>query len=194
LSETTRREFLQGALVAGTAITTSRFAPAVEAQIPATGAPSSATPAPVHLSWLGEAPPLTPVGINWGVPWPQGAVTRAAVFSLRAPAGDLPLQTWPLAFWPDGSVKWSGFAAVVAAGLAGPLTLIPGSSPAAGTLRVSNDSKTIVVDTGVLQCSIPLAGSADLVSSMTIEGRPGKRPERPTPAGEICQLSQKSHG
>ena len=28
---------------------------------------------------------------------------------------NLPLQTWPLAYWPDGSMKWSGFATVAGA-------------------------------------------------------------------------------
>ncbi|MGH8016763.1 MAG: hypothetical protein ACREIA_00465, partial [Opitutaceae bacterium] len=35
-------------------------------------------------------------------------------FSLTDSSGqNLPLQTWPLAYWPDGSLKWSGFASIV---------------------------------------------------------------------------------
>lgn len=29
---------------------------------------------------------------------------------------DIPVDTWPLAYWPDGSVKWSGVAGVIHAG------------------------------------------------------------------------------
>jgi len=64
------------------------------------------------------------------------------------------VQSWPLAYWPDGSLKWSGLATVVPAGLAGPVTLSLGASQATGVLKVTNDSKAIVVDTGVLKCSI----------------------------------------
>ncbi len=40
--------------------------------------------------------------------------------------GALPLQAWPLAYWPDGSLKWSGFAAVASAGAdAGPFRVAP---------------------------------------------------------------------
>jgi hypothetical protein len=65
-------------------------------------------------------------GVSFGVPWPQGAVGRGATFSLSAQGKDLPVQSWPLAYWPDGSIKWSGFATVVPAGLAGPVTLSTG--------------------------------------------------------------------
>jgi hypothetical protein len=84
----------------------------------------------------------------------------------------MPAQSWPLAFWPDGSIKWSGFATVVPSGLGGPVNLSTGAAAGAGlgNLKVTNNAKLIVVDTGALQCSIPLAGGANLVESMTIEG------------------------
>ena len=175
LSEITRREFLKDAALAGVAITTSTFAEgelmASSAQARRASQPSTAAPATVKLSWLEDAPPLVPTGISWGVPWAQGAVARASTFSLSTQSGTLPVQTWPLAYWPDGSIKWSGFATVVPAGLAGPVTLSMGSSGVSGVVNVKHDGKSVVVDTGVLQCSIPSAGSSSLVESMTIEGR-----------------------
>jgi len=40
-------------------------------------------------------------------------VARETTFSLTDAQGKaLPVQTWPLAYWPDGSLKWSGLAAV----------------------------------------------------------------------------------
>ena len=38
-------------------------------------------------------------------------------------------------------------------------------------MKVANSGKSIVVDTGVLQCVIPAAGGANLVESMTMQGR-----------------------
>jgi len=29
---------------------------------------------------------------------------------------DIPIDTWTLAYWPDGSVKWGGIAGVIPAG------------------------------------------------------------------------------
>ena len=78
---------------------------------------ASAAPAafaPVEINWLGKTPAPAATGVSWGVPWPKGAVPKAQKFSLATADGKtLPLQTWPLANWPDGSLKWSGFATVV---------------------------------------------------------------------------------
>ena len=50
------------------------------------------------------------VGVSWGVPWARGMVGRTQTFALTANDGKpLPLQAWPLAWWPD-SIKFSGFA------------------------------------------------------------------------------------
>ncbi|MGO9641766.1 MAG: Tat pathway signal sequence domain protein [Candidatus Acidiferrales bacterium] len=174
MSETTRREFLKDATLLGAGITTSALvqgnllAAAVPDQKPVTPAPSD--PSTITLSWLGERPPLVPAGISWGVPWPQGAVGRGSAFSLSAQGTELPVQTWPLAYWPDGSLKWSGFATVVPPGLASPVTLSAGSSAASGALKVTNDGESIVVDTGALKCSIPVSGS-NIINSMSLGGK-----------------------
>ncbi len=129
----------------------------------------------VSLNLLDGKAPALDSGVSFGVPWPQGAVGRDAVFSLSAPGTNLPVQSWPLAYWPDGSLKWSGFATVVPAGLSGPVTLSTGAPAASGALKVTNDGKSVVVDTGALICSIPIAGGGNLVDSMSVEGRAGRR-------------------
>jgi hypothetical protein len=58
------------------------------------------------VKWLTKAPDVAQ-GQNWGIPWPKGKVKRNQVFVLKTSSGKiLPLQTWPLAYWPDGSIKW----------------------------------------------------------------------------------------
>ena len=109
-------------------------------------------------------------GVSFGVPWPQGAVSRGSTFNLSARGKDLPVQSWPLAYWPDGSIKWSGFATVVPAELTGSVTLSTGSTTASGVLSVTNDGKLVVVDTGALKCSIPLHGS-NIINSMSVGGK-----------------------
>lgn len=64
----------------------------------------------VELHWL-DGTPSAPSGATWGVPWPQGTARPRQPFSLTTTSGDpVPVQSWPLAYWPDGSLKWSGHA------------------------------------------------------------------------------------
>ena len=85
---------------------------------------------PVTLHWLGGTAPAASVGVSWGVPWPKGAVQPATPMRLTTASGTrLDVQTWPVAYWPDGSVKWSGHALAAIPGLAGPLTLTPLATP-----------------------------------------------------------------
>src|SRR5450756_2964263 len=83
---------------------------------------------PVDLRLINRESATMPAGISWGVPWPQGAVSRGMGFRLSSQESNLPLQSWPLAYWPDGSVKWTGFATALPGGFQGPVTLSPGSA------------------------------------------------------------------
>jgi len=174
MAETSRREFLKDAALASAAITTSTiegtFGSAL-AQPPASNPAISTASQKVALSWLGEKAPRLHTGVSFGVPWSRGAVARNSVFHLSAEGKDLPIQTWPLAYWPDSSIKWSGFATVLPAGLASPVALSTGSPGVSGALNVKRGDTFVTVDTGALQCSIPLAGGTNFVNSMTVEGR-----------------------
>jgi len=106
-----RRTFLSTSAVAGWGLAAGRASANQES-------PPDRSPQ-VSLAWLGGASPLAETGISWGVPWARGSVRRDQSFTLTGADGKaLPLQSWPLAYWPDGSLKWSGFATVAAAGAA----------------------------------------------------------------------------
>ena len=52
-------------------------------------------------------------GTSWGVPFAKGTVPTNTLFYLTDEAGNtVPSAHWPLAYWPDGSLKWVGIAAV----------------------------------------------------------------------------------
>ena len=135
---------------------------------------STNTPGHASVDWLGGVPPLLETGVSWGVPWPRGQVRKNQTFTITAADGKfLPLQSWPLAYWPDGSLKWSGLATVAVAGAAGPFRVSPASASAEANhtpVKVQQDGNAIGVDTGVLQCRVARSGSA-LIESMTIDGR-----------------------
>ena len=153
-----RRTFLTASAAAGISLATRGFA----------GAQDGA----VSVGWLDGAPPALASGVSWGVPWARGTMRKEQAFTLSAADGKpLPLQTWPLAYWPDGSLKWSGFATVAPANAAGTFRLSPGSAAAVSApVTVKESGSAIDIDTGVLQCRIPRQGFF-LFESMTVDGR-----------------------
>jgi hypothetical protein len=119
----------------------------------------------VNLNWLEDAPDR-PVGVTWGVPWKEGEFTRNAPLSLTNQAGtSLPMQSWPTAYWPDGSVKWSAHAAVIPASEHKSFTIrkkTPSSS--ALNLKVVEKENLIEVDTGIIRCLIAKEGNTIIQS------------------------------
>lgn len=126
----------------------------------------------VTLGWLDGAPPSHPCGVSWGVPWPQGKFQTDTTFSLTAPGGDaVPVQSWPLAFWPDGSLKWTGHAVRAGPEAGESLQLAPGApTPPARPVRVQETAEGFAIDTGALQCRVPRAGEFFL-TSLSVRGR-----------------------
>ncbi|MFG1912260.1 Tat pathway signal sequence domain protein [Kribbella sp. NPDC048928] len=126
--------------------------------------PAAAAEAPeVKLSWL-EGKPTTAAVTTWGTPWPKGAVPANQSFALHATDGsDVPLQSWPTAYWPDGSLKWSAHAIAVDAP-AESYTLGPGTATApAQPVTVTDEKLYVDVNTGVIKARIRKSGT-DLIS------------------------------
>src|SRR6185369_9715287 len=166
-----RRHFLKAStLAAGAGLTLPKMVESVIASTPLTPE-SSTAPGTVSLQLHDGKPLELDSGVSFGVPWPQGSVQRSETFALTSNGQQLPLQSWPLAYWPDGSLKWIGFATVVPAGLSNSLTLSSGRSAVSGSVKVTKNGNDLTIDTGSLKCVIPAAGSVNLIESMTVEGR-----------------------
>ncbi len=150
---------------------TRRAAIGILASTPlAAEAQTTAEPAgAVMVDWLDRAAPARTAGVSFGVPWARGTVQRGQTFSLTANGAALPLESWPLAYWPDGSVKFTGFATVT--GAAGTMRLAPGAAAAEGaTVRVTGTPDAIEVDTGKVRARIARSG-AGVVESLAVEDR-----------------------
>jgi hypothetical protein len=92
----------------------------------------------IAIDWLGGVSPALKQGVSWGVPWPKGAFAPHQKWVLtNADGRQLPLQSWPLAYWPDGSLKWTGFATVTAPQAGGPFKLETGQSSGTKPAAVS---------------------------------------------------------
>lgn len=144
--------------------------------------------APVKLHWLDRSPPPTTQGVAWGVPWPQHAVDKSATFRLTDANGQaLPLQSWTLAYWPDGSIKWTGFATTGTPAEAGMLTLSEGLPEALKTpLKVTQSDEAIEIANGPVVWRLPKRG-ASLVESVSIAGKAVARDGK-----LICMLEDRS--
>ncbi|MBQ9361828.1 MAG: hypothetical protein IJT97_00225 [Bacteroidaceae bacterium] len=70
---------------------------------------------PVVLRWIGNETPIISTPVTFGVPFSQGEV-KTENFTLKTCKGEeIPIDTWQLASWPDGSSKWQAFSAVIPA-------------------------------------------------------------------------------
>lgn len=128
----------------------------------------------VSLGWLDEEAPPVSTGVSWGVPWPSGKIEKDEVFTLIGEDGqNLPLQSWPMAYWPDGSIKWMGFATATDSENDS-FRLIQGQGdpevPDEASVKVRESDTTYEIDTGPLQVRITKWGGA-LIRSMSIDGR-----------------------
>ena len=160
-----------------TLLTRGSAAAALAAGLPlpdafAAGAPGVA-PADVHidstaaeLHWLDGAPAAT-TGAAFGIPWQRGALSARMALALADSAGQpVPVQSWPLAYWPDGSVKWTGHAIDPSATAAG-FRLAAGTpaSPANPVTAVRHGD-TVTLSNGVVQAVLGVRGPT-LVTSLT---------------------------
>ena len=66
----------------------------------------------VEMSYMDSRAPEWPIGVTVGVPWPRGVLCEGQEVSLFAEdSRAISSQSWPIGFWPDGSVKWIAVAA-----------------------------------------------------------------------------------
>ncbi|MFT8672395.1 hypothetical protein [Acetobacter orientalis] len=116
----------------------------------------------IRLRWLEQHTPTFFSGTTWGVAWPQGQIKANQNFELHSASGHpVPIQSWPQAYWPDGSIKWSAHA------LAAPAEATDEHYEIAPTTAISHSAKIsaipplatttdngVSVQTGGLSCRI----------------------------------------
>ncbi|MEV0999450.1 Tat pathway signal sequence domain protein [Nonomuraea sp. NPDC050202] len=127
---------------------------------------------PISLKWLeGGAPAEVTGGTTWGVPWPRGAFAPGQQFTLTTEAGaQVPVQSWPIGYWPDGSVKWTAHAISGAEPRAESYRLGAGTAAQpAEPVVVKTDGGQVTVDTGVITVAFARSGE-HVVKSITRGG------------------------
>lgn len=142
----------------------------------------------VPLQWIGDAPKQDKA-VSFGVPFGKGLIFPESTLQLTTDKGEaVPIDTWPLAYWPDGSVKWNGVAAVVPAQTA-KLTIerpirktdtkkIKTRNTGADneqTVQVTEISQGIQIRTGTLSAYIPRQGKYLIDSLFYKEKKVGEK-------------------
>lgn len=129
----------------------------------------------IRLRWLeqkGSRPDKS--GVTWGVPWPMGSLDRKQTLRLAtADVAEAPVQSWPTAYWPDGSVKWTAHAAVLPQSASSAEIYVSEDSGIPLTtdhITVTEIDDEIIVDTGAICCVIGRSGSK-LIREMSQDGR-----------------------
>ena len=136
-------------------------------------AAQAAAPAGGRLRWVGDVPDA-PSPVSFGVPFARGEMKSGRTLLLKDASGQvLPSDCWPLACWPDGSVKWAGVATVAGGGELSFEVVrsrdVPALQPEAA-VRVAERPEGFVVSTGAVQAYVPRSGRA-LLDSLLCDGR-----------------------
>lgn len=161
-----RRDFLkQGGMAASLPLAMSVAGCAT----PVPGAPAASKPIARQsgmLSWVDGQQPAYQNGATWGHPWKQGELSKTTALSLVTESGPVALQSWPTAYWPDGSVKWTAHAMPANVTLGEQFKIVKGA-PAAPALPVSvrDAGEEFQVSTGVIDVHVPKTGRV-LISKM----------------------------
>jgi hypothetical protein len=161
-----RRTFIAGAMA--TTAAAALIPRRAFASTPGTSSPGAA--AGVDLHWLDGTPAAT-TGTAWGVPWPKGRLGAKTTFALADSVGAaVPVQSWPLAYWPDGTLKWTGHA-VTSSALADGYHLAPGTAAAPDKpVAATTSADEIRLANGVLDIRIATSGSV-AIRSISRSGR-----------------------
>lgn len=168
MTKISRRDFIAASALAPAALS------AVSDAAPVNDPPLTNPGKGAWARWLDGSAPAVMNGATWGMPWPKGKVPAKSRFALRSTAGnDIALQSWPLAYWPDGSLKWTAHA--LPAGVSPgdePFEIVPRSSTVAPrqSIKLAQTTSTITIDTGMVAWTLSKSGR-DVISSAKRSGR-----------------------
>lgn len=126
----------------------------------------------INLHWLEKSPAKHTSGVSFGVPWKKGELPAIKNFTLKNDdtGESVPVQTWVLAYWPDGSIKWTAHAAGADIKNSASLQLIEnGLKIKQATPLAGESDKTININTGAIKCTINKTGNT-IISSIERQG------------------------
>ncbi len=139
--------------------------------MPATLRAAPAPSGPSIARWIDGGAPEWDAGQTFGMAWPMGKLSkREALTALGDDGRAHPVQSWTAAYWPDGSIKWTGHA--LPAGVKSESVAIQKGKPAAASdvVSVQQSGDAILVTNGNMQWKLPRSGE-HLVDAVVASGR-----------------------
>ena len=130
---------------------------------------------PQPLSWIGDAPSRD-CPVSFGIPFNKGELKSGYTVALSDGQGQtIPSDCWPMAYWPDGSIKWAAMAAVVKQGTGVPaFAVVPAKTVCkhslSETVHVTRVPGYVKISTGRLRAYLPVTG-CNLIDSILLDGR-----------------------
>ena len=115
------------------------------------------------------------VPVTSGIPWGKGELARTENLRLEDCGGAAyPAQIRPIAFWPDGSVKWTAISAVLPSDKA--FTIKKGEGAVVSSAIVATQSKdgSITVNSDLLSCKVEKGGA--LFSNLLRKSQGNQKP------------------
>jgi hypothetical protein len=126
-----------------------------------------------NLRWLTEgSDEALSNGVSFTMPWPKGLYQHGQTFVIEGDNQEYPLDCRELAFWADGSLKWTAHSISRQVPYMGGY-LVKGASSSKEKIGVSIDSSSsnISVSTVLgLQAKFSSPGSSSLFESLSING------------------------
>lgn len=140
------------------------------------------------VRWIGSTPKHNS-GATFGLPWPRGKYqVNSTTFTASSDSEEqVELQSWATAYWPDGSIKWTGHAIPASETVPdGYKVIVSGSgngnhSNSSSTLLnrrqtqsqlvVTDQDDEVVVNTGKLTATFPKSGSVIVGTIQTSSGK-----------------------
>ena len=152
-SAITRREFMKLSVVLAGTNSFISYSPNAAATV--NSSPSTST-----VNWLQKPTSRFFPGATCGVFWPSGKVNRESQFlAVGKNKQNIESQSWPLAYWPDGSLKWTAHAFPSSADIKEPVQINPSRKTSkVNGIQVKDSRNNILVDTGVIRCTINKKG------------------------------------
>ncbi|KAF7193733.1 hypothetical protein HII31_04935 [Pseudocercospora fuligena] len=124
----------------------------------------------INVKWLGQSPDYHS-GTTFGLPWARGQhYANSTHFSS---AEDI--QSWVTAYWPDGSIKWTGHAVPASDQVPDQYTITASTAVPSGnhssSIVVTQSDGEVLVDTGKIKATFAKTGSVFLKNIVTAAGK-----------------------
>lgn len=118
------------------------------------------------LKWLDGEKPNNFNGTSFGIPFPKGSLNSKSKLKIISKSGEIASQTWPIAYWPDKSVKWLAVATEAADSPQETYSLVEGVAAAPkNPIIITETSEDIQIKSGKIIWTVPKSGSAIIKSA-----------------------------